>query len=78
MKLNMGTVDRVVRILIAIVIAILYVTNVMHGGVALVLGIVAVIMVLTGIVSFCPVYSLLGLTTRPAEPPAPDTPAPKA
>jgi len=70
MKLNMGMVDRVIRILLAIVIAILYFTNVMQGTVALILGVVAVVMLLTGVISFCPLYALLGLSTRPGEEPA--------
>jgi Protein of unknown function (DUF2892) len=70
MKLNMGLVDRVIRILLAIVIAILYFTNVMQGTVALILGVVAVVMLLTGVISFCPLYALLGLSTRREEQPA--------
>jgi DUF2892 family protein len=70
MKLNMGMADRVIRILLAIVIAILYFTNVMQGTVALILGVVAVVMLLTGVISFCPLYALLGLSTRRGEQPA--------
>lgn len=78
MKLNMGIVDRVVRAVLAILIAILYFTNVLGGTLALILGAVAVILLLTGVVSFCPLYALLGLSTRgDAGPAAPATPAPK-
>ncbi len=78
MKLNMGTVDRIIRILLAVVIAALYFTNVMHGTLALILGVVAVIMLLTGVISFCPLYALLGLSTRGGEGPAtPAAPATK-
>ncbi len=78
MKLNLGTVDRVIRVLLAAVIAILYLTNVMHGTVALILGVLAVILLLTGVISFCPLYALLGLSTRGGEgPAAPAAPAPK-
>jgi DUF2892 family protein len=70
MKLNMGTVDRVVRTLLAILIAVLYLTNVFSGVVGIVLGIVAIILLLTGVISFCPLYALLGLSTRGGEQPA--------
>lgn len=75
MKLNMGTVDRVVRTIVAILIGILYFTGVLSGTLALILGILAVIFLLTSVVSFCPLYALLGLSTRGGDaPPA----APKA
>ena len=54
MKKNMGTADRVIRTLIAIVIAILYFTGVFGGTLALILGIIAVIFLLTSLVSWCP------------------------
>ncbi len=77
MKLNMGMADRVIRVLIAIVVGILYFANVLTGTLALILGIVAVILLLTSVVSFCPVYALLGLSTRGGDAPAAPTAAPK-
>lgn len=74
MKMNMGKVDRVIRTLLAIVIAILYFTNVISGTVGLILGIVAIVMLLTGVISFCPLYTLFGLSTRAKQEPAPPTP----
>ena len=71
MKANMAMVDRVIRVIIAVVIAALYFTNVINGTLGLILGIVAVIFLLTGIISFCPIYRLFGLSTLPqAAPPA--------
>ena len=66
MKLNknMGTVDRVVRLAIAAVIAVLYFTGNLSGWAAIILGIVAVIFVVTSVVSFCPLYVPFGLSTR--------------
>jgi hypothetical protein len=63
MKKNMGTVDRVIRILIAVVIAILYFTHSISGTLAIVLLIVAGIFIVTSIISFCPLYYLFGLST---------------
>ncbi|MEM6830423.1 MAG: DUF2892 domain-containing protein [Bacteroidota bacterium] len=64
MKANMGTTDRVIRILGAIAIAILYATGTISGVVATIAGIVAVIFTLTGIVSFCPLYAPFKISTR--------------
>ena len=67
MKKNMGTVDRVVRILIAVVIAILYFTDQITGTAAIILGIIAVAFLLTSLMGSCPAYLPLGLSTKKAE-----------
>lgn len=67
MKPNMGTLDKAIRILVAIVIAALYFMGQISGTVAIVLGVIAVIFVLTSVISFCPLYLPLGLSTRPKE-----------
>ena len=64
MKPNMGTADKVIRILAAIVIAILYFTNVISGTVAIVLLALAGIFILTSFMSFCPLYLPFGISTR--------------
>jgi len=64
MKANMGTTDKAVRIIIAIVIAALYFTNVISGTVALVLLAFAGIFILTSFLSFCPLYAPFGISTR--------------
>lgn len=63
MKKNMGSVDRIVRIIIAIVIAVLYFTNVISGTVAIVLLVLAGIFVLTSFIGFCPLYVMFGIST---------------
>jgi amino acid transporter len=60
---NMGTLDRIIRIGIAVVIAVLYFSGNLSGLAAIILGILAVIFVLTSIVSFCPLYLPFGLST---------------
>ena len=67
MKKNMGNIDRIVRILIAAVVAVLYFTNVISGTVAIVLGVLAIIFVATSLVSFCPLYAIFGFKTCPTE-----------
>ncbi len=64
MKANLGMVDKVVRILAAVAIGILYFMNVITGTTAIVLLAVAIILVLTSLISFCPLYYLLGIKTR--------------
>jgi hypothetical protein len=63
MKPNMGTVDKVIRILIVLVIGALYITHQLTGVAAVVLGIIATIFLLTSLISFCPLYTLIGLST---------------
>ncbi|OQX72245.1 MAG: hypothetical protein B6D61_14450 [Bacteroidetes bacterium 4484_249] len=64
MKKNMGMTDRAFRIIAAIVLGILYFTNVITGTLGIILLIVGVIFLLTSLVSFCPIYPLLGLNTK--------------
>jgi hypothetical protein len=63
MKKNMGNLDRTIRLIAAIVIAILVFTKVLTGTLAIVLVILAAIFVLTSLVSFCPLYLPLGIST---------------
>ncbi len=65
MKKNMGAADRILRILIAIVIGILYFTHVVTGTLGIVLMVIAAIFLLTSIISVCPLYSMLGISTCP-------------
>lgn len=64
MKPNLGMTDKVVRILAAVAIGILYFMNIITGTTAIVLLVVAIILVLTSLISFCPIYYLLGIKTR--------------
>lgn len=63
MKKNMGTTDKAIRILLAIVIGVLYLTNVISGTLAIVLSILAVVFILTSFISFCPLYLPLNINT---------------
>lgn len=66
MKRNMGIADRVIRIIIAAVIAALYFTNMINGTLAIVLLILSVVFLLTGFMSFCPLYVPFGINTNKA------------
>jgi hypothetical protein len=63
MKKNMGSVDKIIRVLIAALIAVLYYTWTISGTVAIVLLILAVVFLLTSMVSFCPLYKPFGINT---------------
>ena len=63
MKNNVGSVDKVIRILLAVIFAILIFTGEVSGALAIILGIVAVALVVTSIFSFCPLYAVLKLST---------------
>lgn len=64
MTKNMGTADRVIRTLIAICIGVLYFTGRISGTLALILGALAIIFLLTSFVAWCPIYSPLGISSR--------------
>ena len=67
MKKNMGLVDRLIRIIVAVVIAVLFFTNVITGTLAIVLLILAGVFLLTSMISFCPLYTIIGASTCPKE-----------
>ena len=64
MKSNMGTADKIARILIAILIGGLYFANLISGILAIVLLVLAGIFILTSFMSFCPLYLPFGISTR--------------
>jgi hypothetical protein len=63
MKKNMGNLDRMIRVLAAIILSIIYFTNVITGTLGLVLLVLSGVFVLTSFVSFCPLYIPLGINT---------------
>lgn len=64
MKKNMGTVDKVIRIGVAILIGILYFTEQINGTTAIVLMVLAGIFIATSFMSFCPLYFPFGISTK--------------
>jgi hypothetical protein len=67
MKKNMGTIDKVIRILVAVVVAVLYFTHVVSGILGIILLVVAGVFVLTSLISVCPLYLPFGISTRKKE-----------
>jgi hypothetical protein len=64
MEKNMGNLDRLIRTIIAVAILVLYATGVIGSSLAIVLGIIAVIFLVTSFVSFCPLYKIAGISTN--------------
>ncbi len=64
MKQNMGSADRIIRLLAAVVIGYLYSTDLIFGTLASILGIVAVVFVLTSIIGRCPLYVPFKILTQ--------------
>ena len=67
MKTNMGTVDRLVRTVLAVAVIVLYATGRISGYLAIVLGIVAVVFLVTSAIGYCPAYTPLKLSTKKKE-----------
>lgn len=65
MKQNMGAADRVIRVIIAAIVGVLYFTQTITGTLGIVLLALAAIFVLTSVISFCPLYAPFGITTCP-------------
>ncbi|MEM1043775.1 MAG: DUF2892 domain-containing protein [Bacteroidota bacterium] len=64
MKKNMGSLDRTLRVAAAVLVVVLYFAGVISGAVTVVLGVIAVVLVLTSFIGICPAYLPFGLSTR--------------
>jgi hypothetical protein len=67
MKMNMGTSDRTIRVIFAAVVAVLLLAKLIHGTLAIILGIIAPIMLITVALGFCPLYVPFKISTRRKE-----------
>lgn len=67
MKLNMGMTDRIIRLIVVLIIAGLYVTGQISGIALIILGIIAVAFLVTSIIGWCPSYLPFGISTRKSE-----------
>jgi hypothetical protein len=64
MLFNMGWIDRSIRIIIASIITILYFTKIIKGDVGMILGIIAIMLFITGILGICILYIPFKFTTK--------------
>ena len=64
MEKNLGALDKIIRLVIAAIVAVLYFSGTISGTLAIVLLIVSGIFVLTSLINFCPLYALFGLSSN--------------
>ncbi len=64
MTKNMGTADRIIRFVFAVAVAILYFAGVISGTLAIILGVLAVVFLLTSVLGFCPLYVPFKFSTK--------------
>lgn len=67
MKKNMGSADRIIRLVLAAIFAALYFTNTVTGTLGIVLLVLGAVFVLTSLISTCPLYSIFGISTCPVK-----------
>ncbi|GIU70034.1 MAG: membrane protein [Candidatus Woesearchaeota archaeon] len=67
MKKNVGNMDRIIRIVLAAILAGLYFGGIVQGTLGIILVVLAVVFTLTAAIGFCPLYTLVGLNTCPAK-----------
>jgi hypothetical protein len=63
MKKNMGSADKIIRLIIAAIVVALYFTNIVTGVLGIVLLVIAGVFVLTSFISFCPLYAPFKIST---------------
>ncbi|MFN7313324.1 MAG: DUF2892 domain-containing protein [Bacteroidota bacterium] len=64
MKKNMGSLDRLLRLVAALVVTLLYINGTLTGTLGVILIVLSVVFVLTSLISFCPLYLPFGIDTR--------------
>ncbi|OJT95070.1 MAG: hypothetical protein BGN82_01690 [Alphaproteobacteria bacterium 65-7] len=62
---NMGNLDRLLRLALVVAVALAWLAGAIGGTLAMVLGVVALVLLATSLISFCPLYRILGISTRP-------------
>jgi len=67
MKKNMGSTDRILRILLAAIFIGLYVSGTVTGSLGIILLVLAGVFTLTSLISFCPLYTIVGISTCPTK-----------
>lgn len=65
MKKNMGKIDKTIRLVLALIMAGLYFGNIVPGTFGLILVVLAVVFAGTSLISFCPLYTIVGINTCP-------------
>lgn len=63
MKKNMGQIDKIIRVILAVVIAVLVYFDILTGVAGTVLMVIAILLLLTSLLNFCPLYRIFGYNT---------------
>ncbi len=63
----MSSADKIIRLIVAAIIAVLYFTNTISGTLGIILLVLALVFVLTSLISFCPLYTIFGISTSKEE-----------
>jgi hypothetical protein len=64
MKHNLGTADRIIRLIIAALVTFLFLNNTISGTTGIVLMVIAIVFLITSLINFCPIYAVLGWSTQ--------------
>lgn len=67
MKKNVGSIDRIVRILFAVIVSVLFFTNVISGTLGIILLLIGGVLLATSLINFCPLYAVLGVNSCPVK-----------
>ena len=67
MKKNLGNIDRIIRVLFAVIVSVLFFTNVVTGTLGIVLIIIGGVLLATSFINFCPIYSIFGINSCPVK-----------
>jgi len=67
MKKNMNSTDKLVRLFIAIVLIVLFYKEILTGTLGIIALVLALILTVTSLISFCPLYAILGISTAKKE-----------
>lgn len=68
MKANIGNIDKLVRIVLAAVIVVLFFTKTITGTIAIILLIGGAVLLITSFINFCPIWHFLGISTKKKNP----------
>jgi hypothetical protein len=63
MKKNMGMIDKIVRVIVAITFTVLYFMGILDGTLGIILIVLSVVFLLTSMIGFCPLYTIFGMNT---------------
>lgn len=64
MKRNMSNIDRLIRAIVAVLLVYLYIGGIVTGAFGIILVVLGVILLITSVLGFCPIYALLKFSTR--------------